>query len=105
MRLIAGRANEVLPRMNESSYDLVFVDADAPSVIENVEHGLRLAKPGGPVLVPARSGRDAWPTRPSETRRRPRSATLIAELAASDAVATAVSPAGDGLLQIVKLGA
>jgi hypothetical protein len=30
---------------------------------------------------------------------------LITELSASSAVATAVSPAGDGLLQIVKLGA
>jgi hypothetical protein len=30
---------------------------------------------------------------------------LISELAASSAVVTAISPAGDGLLQIVKLGA
>ena len=31
--------------------------------------------------------------------------TLIGELAGSSAVAAAISPAGDGLLQIVKLGA
>jgi predicted O-methyltransferase YrrM len=105
VRLIAGRAHEVLPRMNESSYDLVFIDADAPSVIEYVEHGLRLAKPGGIVLV----ARALWKGRVADPAKRDEAATafrtLIAELAASAAVATSVSPAGDGLLQIVKLGA
>ncbi|QTX04262.1 O-methyltransferase [Agromyces archimandritae] len=104
IRLIAGRAAEVLPRMNEASYDLVFVDADPAAVIEYVEHGLRLAKPGGTVLV----AHALWKGRVADPARRDEAATafrtLIAELAASSAVATAVSPAGDGLLQIVKLG-
>ncbi|SFR74417.1 Predicted O-methyltransferase YrrM [Agromyces sp. CF514] len=105
VRLIAGRASEVLPRMNENSYDVVFIDADAGSVIEYVEHGLRLAKPTGSVLV----ARSLWRGRVADPARRDDEATafraLITELAASPAVATAVSPAGDGLLQIVKLGA
>ncbi|MET4157654.1 class I SAM-dependent methyltransferase [Agromyces sp. PvR057] len=105
VRLIAGRASEVLPRMNENSYDIVFIDADAGSVIEYVEHGLRLAKPTGSVLV----ARSLWRGRVADPARRDDEATafraLITELAASPAVATAVSPAGDGLLQIVKLGA
>ena len=104
VRLIAGRASEVLPRMNESSYDIVFIDADAPSVIEYAEHGLRLAKPGGIVLV----ARALWKGRVADPARRDESAsayrTLISELSTSTAVATAISPAGDGLLQIVKLG-
>jgi predicted O-methyltransferase YrrM len=105
VRLIAGRASEVLPRMNEMSYDVVVIDADAASVIEYVEHGLRMAKPGGSVLVL----RALWKGRVADPARRDDAATafreLISELAASSAVATAVSPAGDGLLQIVKLGA
>ncbi|MFF2369779.1 O-methyltransferase [Agromyces sp. NPDC058110] len=105
VRLIAGRASEVLPRMNENSYDVVFIDADAGSVIEYVEHGLRLAKPTGSVLV----ARALWRGRVADPARRDDEATafraLISELSASAAVATAVSPAGDGLLQIVKLGA
>lgn len=105
VRLIAGRASEVLPRMNESSYDVVFIDADATSVIEYAEHGLRLAKPGGTVLV----ARALWKGRVADPARRDEAAgafrTLISELAPSTAVATAISPAGDGLLQIVKLGA
>ncbi|MEN0104170.1 MAG: class I SAM-dependent methyltransferase, partial [Curtobacterium sp.] len=52
VRLIPGRANQVLPRMNEASYDVVLVDADPEHVIEYVEHGLRLARLGGTVLVP-----------------------------------------------------
>src|SRR5690606_11740417 len=52
VRLITGRTHDVLPRMNEQSYDIVLVDADPLAVIENVEHGLRLVRPGGIVLVP-----------------------------------------------------
>ncbi len=51
IRLISGRALDVLPRMNEESYDLVFIDADAGSAIEYVEHGLRLVRRGGMVVV------------------------------------------------------
>ena len=38
--------------MNEASYDLVLVDADAASIIEYVEHALRLVRVGGTVLIP-----------------------------------------------------
>ena len=102
IRLIAGRASDVLPRMNENSYDVVFIDADPQSVIEYVEHGLRLAKPGGSVLVPHAlwRGRVADPTQRDETASGFRS--LITEISASSAVLSAVSPAGDGLLQISK---
>jgi predicted O-methyltransferase YrrM len=66
-RLIAGRALEVLPRMNESSYDLVLVDADPGSIIEYVEHALRLVRVGGTVVVPharwARTGCLSSPAR------------------------------------------
>ncbi|CAN5258329.1 SAM-dependent O-methyltransferase [soil metagenome] len=102
-RLIAGRALEVLPRMNESSYDLVFVDADVASVIEYVEHGLRLVRPGGTVLVAHAlwRGRVADPTQRDDTATAFR--TLITEIASSDAVVSALSPVGDGLLQITKI--
>ncbi|GLI28419.1 putative O-methyltransferase [Agromyces rhizosphaerae] len=104
-RFIAGRAGEVLPRMNENSYDIVLVDADPESAIEYVEHALRLALPGGAVLV----ARALWKGRVADPARRDPVAsgfrTLISELAGSNAVATSLSPAGEGLLQIVKLGA
>jgi predicted O-methyltransferase YrrM len=102
-RLIAGRAHEVLPRMNEASYDLVLVDADAASVIEYVEHALRLARVGGTVLVPHAlwRGRVADPAQRDETSKDFR--TLLGEIAGSPAVLSALSLAGDGLLQLTRI--
>jgi predicted O-methyltransferase YrrM len=105
IRLIPGRASEVLPRMNEDSYDLVLVDADAASVIEYVEHGLRLARTGGTVLVP----HALWRGRVADPAKRDRATTdfrtLLTEVSTSGAVRSALSPAGDGLLQLTKLTA
>lgn len=100
VRLITGRALEVLPRMNESSYDLVLVDADPEKVIEYVEHGLRLVRPGGSVLVTHAlwGGRVADPARRDDVTVGYR--TLLKEIAGSDAVISALSPVGDGLLQL-----
>jgi predicted O-methyltransferase YrrM len=102
-RLIAGRALDVLPRMNEASYDLVLVDADAASVIEYVEHGLRLVRVGGTVLVPHAlwRGRVADPAQRDDTVADFR--TLLSEIAASTAVLAALSLAGDGLLQLTRM--
>ncbi len=102
-RLITGRALEVLPRMNEASYDIVFIDADPHSVIEYVEHGLRLARPGGTVLVAHAlwRGRVADPTQRDDTVADYR--MLLREIAGSSAVLSAISPVGDGLLQLTKL--
>ncbi|WP_167138942.1 class I SAM-dependent methyltransferase [Diaminobutyricimonas sp. TR449] len=102
-RLITGRAREVLPRMNEGSYDIVFVDADPHSVIEYVEHGLRLARVGGTVLVAHALWRDrvADPAQRDDTVADFR--LLLNEIAASSAVISALSPVGDGLLQLTKI--
>lgn len=103
VRLIAGRAIDVLPRMNEQSYDVVLVDADPQCVIRYVEHGLRLVRTGGTVLVAHAlwRGRVADPAQRDDTVTAFRS--LLAETAESPAVISALSPVGDGLLQLTKL--
>jgi predicted O-methyltransferase YrrM len=103
VRLITGRALDVLPRMNEQSYDVVLVDADPQSVIQYVEHALRLVRPGGTVLVAHAlwRGRVADPTQRDDTVTGFRS--LLKEISASDAVISSLSPVGDGLLQLTKL--
>lgn len=103
LRLIAGTAAEVLPRLNEGSYNLVFVDADPASVIEYVEHGLRLVKRGGTVLVAHALWRDrvADPAQRDDTVANFR--LLLREIAKSEAVLSALSPAGDGLLQLTRI--
>jgi len=104
VRLIGGRAEDVLTRMNESSYDLVFIDGDPLSVIEYVEHGLRLARRGGTVIIAHAlwRGRVADPAARDETVAGFR--LLLKEIAGSEAVLAALSPVGDGLLQLTKLG-
>lgn len=102
VRFITGRAGDVLPRMNDASYDVVFIDADPEGVLEYVEHGLRLASPGGVIAVARALVGVADPTVRDDAAVSLRA--LIAELSASTAVVSALSPAGDGLLQIVKLG-
>ncbi|HEY8912062.1 O-methyltransferase [Lacisediminihabitans sp.] len=103
IRMIAGRALDVLPRMNEQSYDIVLVDADPQHVIQYVEHGLRLVRAGGTVLVAHAlwRGRVADPAQRDDTVTGYRS--LLAIIAESDAVISALSAVGDGLLQVTKL--
>lgn len=102
-RFITGRAADVLPRMNEASYDIVLVDADPEGVIEYVEHGLRLVRAGGTVLVPRvlAGGAVADPVRrgPLESAYR----SLIQETQASPAVLGALSIVGEGLLQLTTV--
>lgn len=99
-RFITGRAADVLPRMNEASYDIVFIDADADGVIEYVEHGLRLVRPGGIVLIPRvlAGGAVADPVRRDPVTTAYRS--LIQETQSSPAVVGALSITGEGLLQL-----
>jgi predicted O-methyltransferase YrrM len=102
VRLITGAASQVLPRMNDDSYDLVFIDADPESVIEYVEHGLRLARTGGVILVAHAlwRGKVADPAQRDEPVGAFRS--LLGMFGESGGVTAAVAPVGDGLLQVVK---
>ena len=102
-RFITGRASDVLPRMNEASYDIVLIDADPEGVIEYVEHGLRLVKAGGTVLVPRVLAGGAVS---DPVRRDPQTAayrSLIQETQASPAVIGALSITGEGLLQLTTV--
>lgn len=103
VRFITGRAAEVLPRMNEASYDIVLVDADAEGVIEYVEHGLRLVRPGGTVLVPRvlAGGGVADPVRRDAVTTAYRS--VLQETRTSPAVIGALSIVGEGLLQLTTV--
>jgi predicted O-methyltransferase YrrM len=102
-RFITGRASDVLPRMNEASYDIVLVDADPEKVIEYVEHGLRLVRPGGTVLIPRvlHGGRVADPVQRDAVTTAYRS--LIQETQNSPAVIGALSIVGEGLLQLTTV--
>jgi predicted O-methyltransferase YrrM len=55
-RLIIGRALDVLPRLSDGAYDMVFCDADRGSYPEYLTAGLRLLRAGGVIVFD-----DAWP--------------------------------------------
>jgi predicted O-methyltransferase YrrM len=48
-RLILGRALDVLPRLSDGAYDMVFCDADVPDYDDYLTAALRLLRPGGVV--------------------------------------------------------
>lgn len=102
VRLITGRALDVLPRMNESSYDVVLIDADPADILENVEHALRLVRTGGTILIPhaLQNGSVANPADRSAIATAFR--RVHTDTATDEGIVASLSPAGDGLLQLVK---
>src|ERR1700759_3151607 len=93
-RLISGRAQEVLTRLADDSYDLVFIDADPLDQPEYVVEGIRLLRSGG-----ARGGGAGDPAaRDAEVAAVREAARLIAE---NENLTPALVPLGDGLLAAV----
>ena len=101
-RLISGRAQEVLPRLADESYDLVFVDADPVDQPEFVVQGIRLLRAGGAIvmhraLLGGRAGdpgaHDADVTAVREAAR------LIAE---DERLTPVLLPLGDGMLAAAR---
>jgi predicted O-methyltransferase YrrM len=101
-RAISGRAHDVLPRLTDGAYDMVFVDADKESYPTYVEQALRLLRPGGVVAV----DNALWHDRVADPARRDETTTVIREvgrmLRDDDRVVPAMLPTGDGLLLGVR---
>ena len=51
VRAILGRALDVLPRLSDGGYDLVFIDAAKHEYPQYLDHALRLVQPGGVILA------------------------------------------------------
>ncbi|GAA1648131.1 O-methyltransferase [Catellatospora bangladeshensis] len=93
-RVITGRALEVLPRLADGAYDLIFVDADATEYAAFVDAAARLLRPGGLVVLHGvlTSGRDVFTVR-----------ELAQSVRDSDLWQPAVLPLGEGLLAAVRV--
>ncbi|OBH97732.1 O-methyltransferase [Mycobacterium sp. E2733] len=101
-RLISGRAQDVLTRLADESYDLVFVDADPVDQPDYVVQGVRLLRPGGVIVVhrAALGGRAGDPAaRDAEVVAVREAARLIAE---DERLTPALVPLGDGILAAVR---
>ena len=101
-RLIAGSALDVLPRLSDGAYDLVFVDADKLEYAEYVEQGLRLLRHGGVLAVDNALWHDrtADETNTDDQTEAVRSA--LATVSDNEDLISALLPVGDGLLVAVK---
>ena len=101
-RLIAGSALNVLPRLSDGAYDMVFVDADKLEYAEYVEQGLRLLRHGGILAL----DNALWHDRVAdETNTDDQTESVRAALAAvsdNEDLVPALLPVGDGLLVAVK---
>ena len=101
-RLITGRAQEVLTRLADESYDLVFIDADPADQADFVLEGIRLLRPGGVIVVhhAALGGRAGDPSAndPEVTSVR-EAARLIAE---DERFTPVLVPLGDGILAAAR---
>lgn len=101
-RLISGRAQDVLPRLADESYDMLFVDAAVADQPDFLTGGIRLLRPGGAVVIHGASagGRAGDPAANDPDVIGAREA---ARIIADDGRFTAVLiPLGDGLLAATR---
>jgi predicted O-methyltransferase YrrM len=102
VRLIAGAALSVLPRLADGAYDLVLVDAVKSEYPAYVEHAVRLLRPGGLLAV----DNALWHSRVPDPAQRDHNTTAIRETLREarvrDDLVVALVPSGDGLLLAVR---
>ncbi len=97
-RLINGWALDVLPRLADDAYDLVFIDASPTDHLHFVQESVRLLRPGGVLVLhnALLGGRVADAAqRDAKTVAVRAAARAIAE---DDRLTTVLLPLGDGLI-------
>lgn len=101
-RLIPGSALEVLPRLTDGAYDLVFCDADKSEYVEYLEQAVRLLRPGGLVAF----DNALWHNRVADTAQRDPQTVAVRELGRlvreHEDLIPSLLPVGDGLLVALK---
>ncbi|MGH3354569.1 MAG: O-methyltransferase [Nocardioidaceae bacterium] len=97
-RLISGAALEVLPRLTDGHYDLVFCDADKVEYTDYLAEAMRLLRPGGVVAF----DNALWHDRVADPAQRDPETVSIRELgkrvADDEGLLPVLLPVGDGLL-------
>jgi predicted O-methyltransferase YrrM len=97
-RTIPGAALEVLPRLTDAHYDLVFCDGDKREYAAYLKEALRLLRPGGVVAF----DNALWHDRVADPAQRDEETVAIRELgkeiAEADGLVPVLLPVGDGLL-------
>ena len=97
-RLIIGRALDVLPRLSDGAYDMVFCDADPRDYPDYLAAALRLLRTGGVVVfnnavAAGTSGNDDGDSSAYD---------LAGQVRADERLVPVLLPLGEGLLAAVK---
>ena len=102
VRLIAGQALTVLPKLTDGSYDLVYVDGDPLEYVEYVAQAERLLRPGGLLVL----HHALWHGLVADERNEDDEPLIIREALAAvrtnESFTPALLPIGDGLLVAVR---
>ena len=102
-RLIPGSALEVLPRLTDGHYDLVFVDGEKTEYADYLAEAMRLLKPGGIVVF----DNVLWHDRVADPAQRDADTVALRELgrtvAEHESLLPVLLPVGDGLLAAKKV--
>lgn len=102
VRTIAGSALDVLPRLTDGHYDLVFADGDKREYGAYLSEALRLLRPGGVVAF----DNALWHDRVADPSRRDEETVairdLVQQVADTEGLVPALLPVGDGLLVAKK---
>ena len=100
-RLITGRALDVLPRLTDGGYDLVFGDAAKGEYGDYLREALRLLRPGGIVAF----DNALWHGRVADNSARDPETVAVRELLRTvhddERLVQILLPSGDGLLAAV----
>jgi predicted O-methyltransferase YrrM len=101
-RLIMGQALDVLPRLTDGGYDLVFVDAAKPEYPRYFEAGVRLLRAGGVIAF----DNALWGGRVVDLTYRDPSSAALREVGAmvrdDETLIPLLLPLGDGLLLALR---
>jgi predicted O-methyltransferase YrrM len=102
-RTIAGAGLDVLPRLTDGHYDLVFCDGDKREYAAYLKEALRLLRPGGIVAF----DNALWHDRVADPAQRDDDTVAIRDLgkrvADDDDLVSLMLPVGDGLLVAKKV--
>ncbi len=97
-RLINGAALEVLPRLTDGHYDLIFCDGEKTEYADYLDQALRLLRPGGVVAF----DNALWHDRVADPAQRDAETVAIRELGNAvrehEDLIPVLLPVGDGLL-------
>jgi predicted O-methyltransferase YrrM len=101
-RVITGRALDVLPRMTDGAYDMVVIDADKGEYPAYVDHGIRLLRSGGVLVL----DNMLWHDKVADPAARDEQTVVLRDLGKKlrddDRLVAALLPVGDGVLAAVK---